>query len=279
LRGYAADAVDYIFKPVDPDLLRARVAVFVELHMNSRRLLEQAELLAWHTAELERSNADLEQFAYIASHDLQEPLRAISGYLELLADDLASGSVGDEAQQWIDRTRGSAARMATLVGDLLVYARAGAGAVTREAVDLDDVLGQVRHDLGALLDETGARIEAERLGRVLGSPVELRRVLQNVLTNAVRYGGDGTPVVRIHSEQRPGEVEVCVADNGVGVAEADLERVFGMFERVAGQPYPGTGLGLAVCRRLVERGGGHIWMEPNRGAGVSVHIVLPAVPA
>ncbi|MEA2592656.1 MAG: hypothetical protein QOD62_2487, partial [Actinomycetota bacterium] len=106
---------------------------------------------------------------------------------------------------------------------------------------------------------------------------EMRRVLQNLVANAVRHGGGKAPEVRIRSVPRADTVELCVSDDGVGVPEADLRRVFGMFERVAGQPSPGTGLGLAVCRRLVERSGGRIWMERNRGPGVTVHVVLPAV--
>jgi signal transduction histidine kinase len=275
MRGYASGAVDYIFKPVDPDLLRARVAVFVQLHLTNRRLQEQAELLAWRTAELERSNADLEQFSYIASHDLQEPLRVIAGYLELLDDDLAGGTTDVDARDWIERSRASAARMATLVGDLLEYA----GAIEPEPVDLDEVLGQALQDLQALVRERGARVESETLGRALASPVGMRQVLQNLIANAVRYAGADPAVVRISTEQHPDHVELCVADNGSGVPEGDLDRVFGMFERVADQPYPGTGLGLALCRRLVERVGGRIWMERNRGPGVTVTVALPVVPA
>jgi signal transduction histidine kinase len=200
----------------------------------------------------------------------------ISGYLELLADDLAAGTTGEDAQVWIERSRESAARMATLVGDLLVYASSGAGASEPERVELEPVLGAALQDLSVLLAETGAHVESEVSGAVSGSPVELRRVLQNLVANAVRHGGTSAPEVRVHSARRGTEVEICVSDNGVGVPEADLQRVFGMFERVAGQPSPGTGLGLAVCRRLVERAGGRIWMERNQGPGVTVHVVLPA---
>jgi signal transduction histidine kinase len=111
----------------------------------------------------------------------------------------------------------------------------------------------------------------------MGAPVELRRVLQNLVANSLKYRGDDPPVIRLSATRTPGWVSVCIADDGIGVPETDLRRVFGMFERVEGQPYPGTGLGLAVCRRLVERAGGQIWMERNRGRGVSVTFTLPAV--
>jgi signal transduction histidine kinase len=276
LRGFATGAVDYIFKPVEPELLRAKVAVFVELHLSARRLKEQGELLAGRTAELERSNADLEQFSYIASHDLQEPLRVITGYLELLADEL-DGSLSATARGWIERASSSAERMEALVSDLLLYARAGAGSFTPEAVDLDEVVAAARADLGMLVKETDADIGSDRLGPALGSPIELRRVFQNLLANAIKYRSDAAPTVRVSAERTPGWLTVRVSDNGIGVPEGDLRRVFGMFERVEGQPYPGTGLGLAVCRRLIERAGGQIWMERNRSRGVTVTFTLPAV--
>ncbi|MCU1377072.1 MAG: hypothetical protein JWN29_55 [Acidimicrobiales bacterium] len=276
LHGYATGAVDYIFKPVEPDLLRAKVAVFLELHLSARRLKEQGELLAWRTAELERSNADLEQFSYIASHDLQEPLRVITGYLELLADEVGDG-LSEQARSWIERANRSAGRMAALVSDLLVYAAAGAGTIEPEAVDLDEVLAAALADLATLVRESDASIGAEQLGVALGAPIELRRVFQNLVANAVKYHGEGPPVVRITAERSPGWVAICVADNGVGVPEGDLRRVFGMFERVEGQPYPGTGLGLTVCRRIIERAGGHIWMDRNPTRGVTVTFTLPAL--
>lgn len=274
LLGYATGAVDYIFKPVDPDLLRAKVAVFVELHLAQRRVKEQAELLAWRTAELERSNADLEQFSSIASHDLQEPLRVITGYLELLADE-AGDALGERPRAWIQRTLETAGRMDALVADLLLYARSAAGVYRPEVVDLDEVLATALADVAT--GTAGADIHAETLGTAFAAPDEVRRIFQNLIGNAVKYRGEEPLHVRLHAEHTPGWVQVCVRDNGVGVAETDLRRVFGMFERVDGQPSPGTGLGLAVCRRLVERAGGHIWMERNRDSGVTVAFTLPAV--
>jgi two-component system, sensor histidine kinase and response regulator len=278
LLGYASGAVDYIFKPVDPDLLRAKVAVFVELHLAAKRLKEQTELLAWRTAELERSNADLEQFSYIASHDLQEPLRVMTGYLELLADDLGE-ELRDQHRTWIASATASASRMEALVADLLVYARSGAGEYTPTSVDLDEAVRGALADLGTSLREAGADVDCGELGRALAAAPEVRRILQNLIGNAAKYRGQAAPVIRVSATRAPGWVTVAVSDNGIGVPQADLRRVFGMFERVEGQPYPGTGLGLAICRRLVERAGGHIWMERNQGRGVTVQFTLPAVPS
>ncbi len=279
LRGYAAGAVDYLAKPVDPDLLRAKVRVFLELHLATQELREQGEELARRTRELERSNADLEQFSYVASHDLQEPLRVIAGYLELLADHHAD-QLDDDAKTWIDRAGESAARMSSMIQDLLTYARAGTGGGEPEDVDLDEAAGRAIDAVGASIRESGGRVDREPgLGHVRAVRLDVERVLQNLLANAMKYRGESTPTVVVSSRRRGGEVTVSVCDDGRGVPAADLDRVFGRFERVAGEPYPGTGLGLAVCRRLVERAGGRIWMTRNApAAGVTVHFTLPATP-
>ena len=277
LRGYAAGAVDYLAKPVDPDILRAKVRVFLELHLATQELKEQGELLALRTTELERSNADLEQFSYVASHDLQEPLRVIAGYLELLTDHLGE-HLDEDARTWIDRASDSAARMSSMIKDLLTYARAGASGGDTEAVDLGEALMRAVDAVRATRDERKGTIRPGRgLGSVRAIPLDVDRVLQNLLANALKYRGEDPPNIVVDAQRRDGFLEVSVCDNGRGVPEADLDRVFGRFERVAGEPYPGTGLGLAVCRRLVERAGGKIWMANNTpGPGVTVHFTLPA---
>jgi two-component system, sensor histidine kinase and response regulator len=290
MQGFGVGAVDYIFKPVEPDLLRAKVSVFVELFQKNRLLDEQraalaAELrerqraerrLALKSEELERSNADLEQFAYIASHDLQEPLRVMAGYLELL-DERSGPELDDTGRQWIAKATRMAERMSALLSDLLAFARAGAGSREALPVDLDEAVGIAVDNLGTVIRETGAEIKADHvLGTVRAAPSEMVQILQNLIANAVKYRGTADPVVRVTAESHDGMVQVAVSDNGRGVPDEHLERVFGMFERVDGGPYPGTGLGLAVCRRLVERGGGRVWMEPNKGSGVTVRFTVPA---
>jgi two-component system sensor histidine kinase/response regulator len=290
MQGFGVGAVDYIFKPVEPDLLRAKVSVFVELFQKNRLLDEQraalaAELrerqraeqrLALKSQELERSNADLEQFAYIASHDLQEPLRVMAGYLELL-DERSGPELDDTGRQWIAKATRMAERMSALLSDLLAFARAGAGSREAVPVDLDEAVGIAIDNLGTVIRETGAEINADNdLGTVQAAPSEMVQILQNLIANAVKYRGTADPVVRVTVERNDGMVQVAVRDNGRGVPDEHLERVFGMFERVEGGPYPGTGLGLAVCRRLVERSGGRVWMEPNKGSGVTVRFTVPA---
>ena len=276
LRGYGTGAVDYIFKPVEPEVLRAKVSVFLELHLKTRQLREQAEQLARKSADLERSNRDLEQFAYIASHDLQDPLRVVAGFVELLRDRVAGG---DDARaiEWMDRVTATVGRMSALLTDLLAYSRAGADASEPEPVDLDAALATALDNLRPAIEEAGASMRCAELGSAQGRPGEVTQVLQNVVANAVKFRLPGVPPsVEVASSTTGATVTVSVRDNGRGIAPGDAERAFQVFERLDGEPYPGTGLGLAVCRKLLEGAGQRIWMEPNEGPGVTVRFTLPA---
>jgi signal transduction histidine kinase len=278
MRGFASGAVDYIFKPVEPELLRAKVNVFVELYTKNRLLALQREELAHKTVELQRSNADLEQFSYIASHDLQEPLRVIAGYVELLQSHLED-TLDDDARHWIERIETAAGRMSSLLTDLLAYARAGAAEPIVEAVDLDLALRVALDNLAIAIEESGATVRSDRLGTVMATPSELAQIFQNVVGNAVKFRGETAPAVSMRAAKKGDRVVVSVADNGRGVPEDQLERVFGMFERLEGDPFPGTGLGLAMARKLTVRLGGSMWMTKNDGPGVTVHFTVPAVTA
>jgi two-component system, sensor histidine kinase and response regulator len=275
LRGFETGAVDYLFKPIDAELLRAKVAVFFDLHMKSRLLAEQAERLERQRADLARSNADLEQFSYIASHDLQEPLRVITGFLELLALRL-DDRLDEEARDWMTRIRRAAGGMSDLLDGLLAYARASGHQRDAEIVDLDEALQTAleRIDLGT------ATVRSDPLGMVHSWHADVVAVFGHLVSNALKYAGDDAAEISVSADRSQAMVTVSVRDNGRGVAETDLERVFGMFERLEGDPYPGTGLGLALCRRIVERSGGRIWMRNNRDRGVTVSFTMPAaVPA
>lgn len=274
LQGFGVGAVDYIFKPVSAELLRAKVGVFLELQRKTTALERANAALKHKTAELQRSNADLEQFAYIASHDLKEPLRIVSGYLELLGDRLGD-RLDEEARGWLTRGISSCERMAGLLDGLLTYARLGAGAVKREPVDLDQLVDVALEGLTGVGAEPGV-VTRHELGTALGSPRDLERVFANVVGNALKFQTDEHPVIDISAARDADTVTVSVTDNGPGVPDDALDRVFGMFERFNGEPYPGTGLGLAISRRVVERSGGRIWMERNPDAGVTVRFTLPA---
>jgi signal transduction histidine kinase len=168
--------------------------------------------------------------------------------------------------------------MSELIAGLLTYARAGAGAPEPVPFDLDNSLQVALDHLGPRLAEKKAEVRRQSLGKAMGYPTETVLVFQNLLHNALKFSGAGSAVVEISSEEGDDMITVSVSDQGIGVAPESLEKVFGMFERVAGEPYPGTGLGLATCRKLVERHGGQIWMEDNPDQGVTVRFTLPAAP-
>jgi two-component system, sensor histidine kinase and response regulator len=274
IKGYSAGAVDYIYKPVDPDILRAKVRVFVDLSRMTKELERQREELAAKTLELERSNADLDQFASVASHDLQEPLRVIAGYLELLTDQ-AGDSLDENAQAWVERASSAAGRMSALIRDLLTYARAGASA-EHKPTDLNEALQVALDNLAVTVAETGAEIVAGELPMVLGAPSELSQVFQNVLSNAIKFRGDEAPRIHVDAAGAGARFVVSIQDNGIGIPPDKQEQVFSMFERVD-RNAPGTGVGLAVCKRIVERSGGRIWIEPGVPGGTVVRFSLPGV--
>lgn len=277
LQGFAAGGVDYIFKPVEPELLRAKVSVFVRLQVADRALRRQRDDLHRQAAALARSNADLDQFASVVSHDLADPLHVITGYLELLTD--RTGDLfDDEARAWVGRMDECARRMHGLLEELLSYSRSlhrtvGGG----HSTELDDATADAVANLGVLLSTSGSTVAVDGpLPAVDAGRRELGQVLQNLIANAATHSGRPTTIT-VSARTGPGEVTVRVCDDGPGLDPLQMERVFGMFERGSSGPTPSTGLGLAICRRIVERTGGRIWMEPNPGAGLSVLFTVPAV--
>ena len=278
LRGYSSGAVDYLAKPVDPDILRAKVSAFVELDAKTRQLERQGAALKAKSSELERVNSELEQFAYVASHDLQEPLRLVCGYLDLLMG-TESGTIGAEEREYMRRAMAAAERMSVLIRDLLALSTAGSRTPPTGTADLAKALSTALENLAVTLAEQGASVRAEPLPDARGDTDELVRVFQNLVGNAVKFAGEGPPTIRVWAERRTGEWEVCVADEGVGMAAEDTERVFGMFERLDRDRSAGSGLGLALCRKIIERHGGRIWLTSSPGEGTTVHFTLPAAGA
>lgn len=279
LRGFAAGAMDYIFKPVDPEVLRAKVAVFVRLYTADRELRGQKEELRRQAAELARSNADLDQFASVVSHDLIDPLNVITGYLELLKDRLGA-SADQETSDWIGRMDACARRVHSLVDELLAYSRALEGDQEGRpdlVTELGDALADALGNLDSLLTGSGSSVRVVgHLPAVAGSRRELAQIFQNLVANSVVHA-DGRPAqVTVSAEADTRQVTVTVSDHGPGLPSSQMERVFGMFERSGGGPTPSTGLGLSICRRIVNRLGGRIWMEPNEPSGVCVLFTLPS---
>ena len=241
--------------------------------------LERANAeLAATTARLERSNEELQRFATVASHDLREPLRVASGFAELLARRYG-GELGEDGNRFVEAITGGVARMDEMISDLLAYARAGRADQAREAVDCNEVVADALTGLQRAIDETEATIEVESLPTVTGNPAALRQLFQNLVANAIKFAGDAKPQIRIWAAQVPEGWRFSVRDNGIGVAPDQAERIFGMFTRAhGGDHYPGTGVGLALCQRIVDVHGGRIWVEPAPGGGSQFMFTIARPP-
>lgn len=237
----------------------ARTFAEEKLRTSERARLQTVE-------ELERSNAELQQFAYVASHDLQEPLRMVSSYMQLIARRY-TGRLDQDADEFIAYAVDGAIRMRQLIGDLMAYSRVGARRPELQPVDVADVLAEVLKNLEVAIAESGARVECGPLPIVLAEPTGLGQVLQNLIGNAVKFRApQRRPLVRIDAERRGTEWILSVADNGIGIDPEHHQRVFLLFQRLHPRTdYPGTGIGLAICRKIVEGLGGKIWIESPPG--------------
>jgi signal transduction histidine kinase len=235
---------------------------------------EQAEAAQSELArELARSNAELEQMAYVASHDLQEPLRMVASYLQLL-ERKYEGQLDAEAHEFIAFAVDGAKRMQALINDLLSYSRAGA-ALASEPTESARALDTAVASLRMLIAETGTRIERGRLPRVMAAPASLTQLFQNLIANAIKFRRKEAPRIAIWAEPDGEFWRFAVQDNGIGVAPEYHERIFVMFQRLHRRSeYPGTGIGLAICKKIVERHGGRIWLESALGEGATFRFTL-----
>jgi PAS domain S-box-containing protein len=232
-------------------------------------------------AELERSNAELERFAYVASHDLQEPLRMVTSYTQLLARRYAD-SLDDKAQRYIGFAVDGASRMQTLINDLLAYSRLGSRGGPVEAVDTGQVLVRALANLRAPIAASGAAVTHDPLPVVAGDATHLLQLVQNLVSNAVKFHGPQPPRVHVSARRGAGEHHwtFSVRDEGIGIDPAYFERVFVVFQRLHTRAeHPGTGIGLAICKRVVEAAGGRIWIESRPGEGSTFFFTLPPHPA
>jgi signal transduction histidine kinase len=228
-----------------------------------------------HAGELERSNRELEEFAAIASHDLSAPLVTVAGFLTLLEERYA-GRLGPDADELIAHAVDGTRRMQRLIGDLLEYSRVGCAGLAPEDVDLAAVVRETLAGLRAAIDETGAEVVVDPLPVVRADSRQLARLLQNLISNALKFTAGARPVVHVTAQATDRGWEIAIVDNGVGVDPAERELIFKMFHRPPrGGDVDGTGMGLAICQRIVERHGGRIWVDPAPGGGSAFRFVLP----
>jgi signal transduction histidine kinase len=267
----------------DKNELEIKVAVRTEAleDANARLSVElderrRAEIkMAQYAAELTRSNSDLEQFAYVASHDLQEPLRMVASFTQLLAKRY-QGRLDKDADEFIGFAVDGANRMQQLINDLLVYSRVGTRGKPPAPTDLGEVLGHAEANLHEIIKESGAAVTHGPLPIVNGDRVQLTQLFQNLLANAIKFRGQGPPRIHVSAQAQEGDWLLAVQDNGIGIAPEQRERIFAIFQRLHHRSeYPGTGIGLAISKKIVERHGGRIWVESSPGLGATFYFNIP----
>jgi len=243
--------------------------------VTERKAMEKA--LKKKTEELARSNEDLEQFAYVASHDLQEPLRTVASYVQLLAKRY-EGKLGSEADEFIGFASDGAVRMWKLINDLLTYSRVGTQGKELSPTDSEAVLALSLNDLKLAIEENGALVTHDPLPRVIADHFQLGQLFQNLIGNAIKFRSNEPPRVHLSASRNGNGWTFSVRDNGIGIAAEYSERIFVIFQRLhSRKEYAGTGIGLAICKKIVERHGGRIWVESEVGKGATFYFILPAV--
>ena len=261
-------------------LISALVASVLLLLTNRAKVIERQ--VDERSAELERanqalaqSNIELQQFAYIASHDLQAPLRAVAGFAQFLQTDYQD-KLDDRAADFIQRIVDGAFRMQTLINDLLTFSRVESRSLPFELVVLNDIFENATANLSASIEESNAQITCDELPHIEGDRAQLSQLFQNLIGNGIKYRSLQTPHVHVSAQPGDGNWTISVRDNGIGIEARHHERIFEIFRRLhTQQEYPGTGIGLAVSQRIVRRHGGRIWLESEPGAGATFYFTLP----
>lgn len=265
----------YLVKAMLPGPER-QIAAFI-LDITERR---QAEKVVQTIAEdLRRSNEELEQFAYVASHDLQEPLRMVTSYMQLLAERY-QGKLDQDADEFIGYAVDGAKRMQNLINDLLAYSRIGTRGNPFAQVSIEKLLEDALKDLQIVIEESGAEITHDPLPELNADPMQLSAVLQNLLSNAIKYRSAEPPRIHVGARKEGNEWIFSVRDNGIGINPRFAERIFVIFQRLNPPgKYPGTGIGLAICKRIIQRHGGRIWVESAPGQGATFYFTIPTEAA
>jgi light-regulated signal transduction histidine kinase (bacteriophytochrome) len=237
-----------------------------------KRSEEEKEMLL---VALQRSNRELEEFAAVASHDLQEPLRKIASFSELLANRYR-GRLDEKADAFIGYIVDGAERMKTLINDILAYSRITTRGREFANTDFNAVINQVIRDMEMIIDDNAAEIDCEALPTIPADNIQMCQLFQNLIGNAIKYRSNEAPKIHISARKQESEWVFSVADNGIGIEQEYLQRIFIIFQRLhARDEYHGTGIGLAVCKKIVERHGGRIWVESEPGKGSTFYFTLP----
>lgn len=275
LKALRADGEEF---PMEASISRTQVGGRMLFTVIVRDITERdraEKKLAEKMAELARSNADLEQFAYVASHDLQEPLRMVAAYTQLLAERYR-GKLDENADKFLGYASEGALRMQSLIQDLLAFSRVGRVGNARVRVDCEAAMDEVLLTLGPVIHESGAVVTRGALPVVWADRSQIAQVLQNLVGNAIKFHGKEPPVISVQAEKTGGQWLFSVSDNGIGIAPEHAENVFVVFQRLHTRTeYPGNGIGLAICKKIIEHGGGKIWVEAQAGHGSIFKFTIP----
>lgn len=256
---------------------QGKITSFVSVKTDITQLLKNQRALEEMNAELSRSNTELEQFAYVASHDLQEPLRSVSSCMQLLEKRYV-GKLDERADEFISHAVAACQRMRNLIDGLLTLSRVHAGAGNLVPTDSAEVLNQVYANLSHAIKTSGAKLDYEALPVVSANPHMLVHLFQNLISNALKFRGDRPAVVHVRAHRDDDHWLFSVCDQGIGIENQHFERIFHLFQRLhTRDEYAGTGLGLAICQKIVEHHGGEIWVESTPGQGSTFFFTLPAV--
>jgi signal transduction histidine kinase/HAMP domain-containing protein len=240
------------------------------------RIAERTSALEQRATELKRSNEELEAFAYVASHDLQEPLRAMASYAQLLKR-MSEGKTSGDADLYLAHILEGAARMRALINALLDYSRVGRRPLDLRPTPVNAIVDAAVTDLSATIDECGAVVRRGELPVLTADPVQLGQLFRNLISNAIRFRREGVPpVIEVSAAHEDDEWRFAVRDNGIGIEPRHFDRIFVIFQRLHGRERAGTGIGLAVCKKIVERHGGRIWVESEPGRGSTFYFTLRA---
>jgi signal transduction histidine kinase len=278
--GYLGEekAVECIKQGVADCVLKDRLA---RLPFSVARALEERRLRQQHRQyeeELARSNAELEEFAYVASHDLQEPLRMVATYTRLLAEHYR-GQLDNQAHKYINYSVDGALRMQALIQDLLKFSKVGKAVIEPETVECCTLVEQAVNNLQAAVETSGAVVNWKGLPTVIADPLQLTLVFQNLIANAIKFHGAEAPLIQIDSTKKDHEWVFTVSDNGIGIPVENWQDIFVIFRRLHTRTeFAGNGIGLSICKKIIERHGGKIWIEAQAMPGSCFKFTLPAAP-
>ena len=262
-------AVDYIFKPINPDILRSKVKVYLDLYNQRQQILKLFDGLV-------KSNEELERFAYVCSHDMQEPVRMMNSYSELLAE-RCEGVLDEKGQRYLRYITENAQRMQKMIADILNFSRVGREEVVMERVDTGDIVREVVAEFESIIAARKAKVACSTLPVVKASPTLLRILYQNLIGNALKFN-DGTRIPELHiaAVLKDDVWQFSVRDNGIGIDPNFYDRVFTIFQRIhRREEYPGTGIGLSTCQKFIRLCGGDIFFESVLGQGTTFYFTLP----